>query len=177
VTDHQVDLLSAWSTFGAAVLAAVASFFAYRAYVKESRIEKRMRDADERAQAALVAIWLGADPSGDEEGNWVVIRNASETPVYDVTWWIQLSSENVGGELIKVVPPSSAGEIFQPPLYLATNYGFEDDDLPELGIGLEFTDSAGIQWHRNTDGSLDVGGHGKTVVFPTRLVIRSSEDD
>jgi len=180
VTDHQVDLLAAWSTFGAAVLAAAASFFAFRAYVKESGIEKKLRDADERAQASLVAAWIGADPERDprarQGGNWVVIRNASETPIYNVTWWIQLSSENVAGEPEKVVPPNTVGEIYQPPMYINNRYGLEDSDLPDLAVGLEFTGSSGVRWHRDTDGQLHQNGQGETLLFPDQMRIEIRND-
>lgn len=175
VTDHQVALLEAWSTLGAAGLAAVASFFAFRAYVKESRIEKRLRDSDERAQASLVAAWIGTDPNPDVEnrfgGNWVVIRNASETPIYDVTWWVEVTSENVACEREKVVPPSLLGEIYQPPIYINQRYGLEDDDLPQLAVGVEFTDSSGMQWRRDTDGLLHQRPHGKTLRHPDELIL------
>jgi hypothetical protein len=175
VTDHQVDLLSAWSTFGAALLAAAASFFAFRAYVKESRLEKRIRDSDERAQASLVAAWLGWDPEPDlqarNDGNWLVIRNASQTPIYNVTWWIHLSSESVAGEPLPVVPPSAVGEIYQPPLYLHTKYGFEDSDLPTLLVGIQFTDSAGVKWHRAPNGQLHQHGYTKPLNYVESIKI------
>lgn len=173
MTDHQVDLLSAWSTFGAAVLAAVAAFFAFRAYVKESRIEKRLRDSDERAQASLVAAWIGWDPEPQarNDGNWVVIRNASETPIYKVTWWIHLSSENVAGEPLAVIPPSAVGEIYPPPLYLHTKYGFEDSDLPSLLVGIEFTDSSGARWHRASDGQLHQHGFTEPLNYVESITV------
>jgi hypothetical protein len=155
VTDHQVALLEAWATVGAAVLAAVASFFAYRAYVKESRIEKRLRDSDERAQASLVAAWIGSDPIGRDPGRFVVIRNASEAPIYDVHPWILVGADQVPMDTISVIPPISGGHLVDVPpgvKRIARHSG--GVSLDSFAVGLAFKDASGVSWLREDDGRL-----------------------
>ena len=81
--------IEAWSTLAAALFAAIAAIFAYRAYRKETRIETRLLDAEERSQASKVAAWIGIDPRENANSSyieWLIIRNASEVPIYNVTW-------------------------------------------------------------------------------------------
>lgn len=154
----QPDVVEAYSTLVAAVFAIVASFFAFRAYVKESRIERRLLDSDERGQASRVAAWIGPDPEPDPrarvDGNFIVIRNASETPIYRVRWRIQYNIEQVVDDtMIMVVPPSAVGQRFVIPQHFrAAGHRWEELDLADFTVGIDFIDSSGVGWRRDEGG-------------------------
>ncbi|WP_157432594.1 hypothetical protein [Aeromicrobium sp. Root472D3] len=158
MTDHQVALLEAWSTFAAMIFAATAAILAYRAYLKESRIEKRLRDSDERAQASLVAAWIGTNPaqagSGRAKQQFVIIRNASEVPVNDVTCWIEAEQGIVSVADRPVVPPSEIGVFSAITMAVHEVAGKSDRRASDLPVGIEFTDASGTRWRRNPDGRL-----------------------
>lgn len=144
------------------LFAAVAVVFAYRAYVKESRIEKRLRDSEERAQASKVAAWIGPDPEPDPRarvgGDFVVIRNSSESPIYTVIWWVQFGVNTVRSDdlTIMVLPPSTTGTKYRVPRQiLEALEGVEDWEPSNFAVGLRFVDASGVRWRRNSEGHLE----------------------
>jgi hypothetical protein len=158
VTDHQLHLLEAWSTFAAMLFAATAAVLAYRAYSKESRIEQRLRDNDDRAQASMVAAWIGVNPaqanSNRARQSFVIVRNASQVPVNDVTCWVEgPNGDQIAAEW-SVVPPAEQGVFF--PIGLKVSQIAQQAEKPsaDLPVGIIFTDSSGVRWRRNPDGRL-----------------------
>jgi hypothetical protein len=92
-------MVGALGTWAAVVAAVVAGVIAYRLWRNDERREKRIEDAEERAQASLVAGWIErpkdlhrAGIDGDvndvhekHTGVHLFLRNASQLPVYDMT--------------------------------------------------------------------------------------------
>lgn len=152
VTDHTAAVLEAVSTAVAAVFAIVASFFAYRAYLKESRIEKRLRDTAEQEQASKVAAWIDAYPRGSGS-EAVLIRNASQVPIYDVTCRV-LTNDGVNAlPTVAVVPPSPESGAFN--IQLPTRrVGGDKRSQREFPVSVVFTDASGVEWRRQYDGVL-----------------------
>jgi len=156
--------IEAWSTLAAALFAAIAAIFAYRAYRKETRIETRLLDAEERSQASKVAAWIGIDPRENANSSyieWLIIRNASEVPIYNVTCVVYMDNRQVAAtEPIAVVPPSAVGVTADVPGdAFAAIHALQDRemDVRDLPVGISFSDASGAEWERFPDGELILG--------------------
>lgn len=156
------EWVSALSTLGAFVAAAVAAIFATAAFKLE-----RERDygaiLDRRAsQASGVAAWYGVrvqepkHPRGREA--WVAyvsqtgvyLRNASDLPVTNVAITSTWPTGEVIESAIAVLPPA-IDPVFHP---FSTVPGVEPPKDGEPDVGIEFLDSAGLRWFRRSDGRL-----------------------
>lgn len=107
------DWVAAISTLGAFLGAAYASWYVARAYDVELKREQD-RDRDTRtAQASLIAAWFDSRTHNPfDHGpvtvttDGVLIRNASNLPVYGVTMIVTIGSYHVGELGADLVPPS-----------------------------------------------------------------------
>ena len=150
--------LEAISTSLAFMAAAVAAIYAARVYKRESARERRLEEAQRRAQASLISGWVDtvqrrADPRPSvgreyETVACVYLRNASELPVFEVE--IALRGTSVQPDptvALEVLPPSDKPKLVGP----------EDFDFDWDGDGrvsLTFTDSSGKTWRRLANGQL-----------------------
>jgi hypothetical protein len=148
-----------------AFFALVTSFFAWRAFTKQSTEvallqEQAERDAQQRrrAQASQVFTWVEIlpDKKTSQGLTWTAIRirNSSEQPVYDlsISW---KEAERVAG--LPVLMPG--GE-------KALQHGLPDEVINgSTPVSLELRDSAGICWQMNS--------WGKLMEVPCRPPIRS----
>lgn len=146
--------LSAFGSVFALVFAAIVVVVTRRMYQIESerdRVNAEARSVQEsfarRAQAALVSTWWG---ESRDEGWGAFVRNASETPVYQVYLTVLDPDDHSDGIKVHylVVPPSDDA-LFCP----------IDNDRPaqrttDRRVKLSFTDAAGVRWLRNQYGLL-----------------------
>jgi hypothetical protein len=159
------------------VLAAFAARWSYSAYFVASatavRADEARREANERAQAALVAAWPLSERETFQKAieRGVVgaaIRNGSPMPIYNV----EIIYRDPGAawtaiRRIHIVPPSDEPHIFA---------GFDEETstgtpapdrlnkdgsvklLPsaEMQVEIRFVDILGRRWRRDDNGVLDV---------------------
>jgi maltose-binding protein MalE len=145
--------VSAVSTIFALIFAAVAAYATQRAYRIEIGRDRAQAAFARRAQAALVSAWWGTDGQRTQSGT--LVRNASETPVYQATISAVSSRDvNVGWQLnLPVVPPSD-----QPMFFPARSD--PEGSMPagaaaqDYRVAMSFTDSTGIRWIRDRRGML-----------------------
>jgi hypothetical protein len=137
-------------TLAAAIVAAVMTARVYQLernrdlYADADRAEAAERDL--RSQAALVSAWL--DTSAPRRVPAVLIRNASDLPVYSCSLLLQGSD---GLKLIaelQVVPPTSQ-PVELPAVNLPT-----DEHASTSPVTLRFTDARGMTWQRDLSGEL-----------------------
>ncbi|MBO0884063.1 MAG: extracellular solute-binding protein [Mycobacterium sp.] len=137
---------------GFAAAAVVAARRTYQIESERDRVNAEARDAQtafgRRAQAALVSAWWGSD----KHQAWgAFVRNASETPVYQVYLTIMGPDDRSDGHKTYhlVVPP---GEV----LFCEVDDGVDADGSPPppRRVKLSFTDAAGVRWLRNQYGRL-----------------------
>lgn len=141
-----VQAVGSLLALGFAAAAVVATRRTHRLESERDRISAEARDVQaafaRRAQAALVSAWWGADVD-----NWgAYVRNASETPIYQV--YLTVVDADDGSDDYKshylVVPP---GEV----LFCAV----PNASAPTARrVKLSFTDAAGARWQRNQYGQL-----------------------
>jgi len=161
------QVLEAWATSAAALFAATAAFFAYRAFAKERANENRLIDAsnsaaerEQRAQANLVAAWMDEDPSNHVPVP--LVRNGSELPIYHVILdyfdenGLKLGSSKSDPEsTLRVYAPGTV-KTYIPDEVLdslkAAGKGYMDSIF--LGVAISFADTSGVQWHRTAAGQL-----------------------
>ncbi|BCB76969.1 hypothetical protein GCM10022251_44520 [Phytohabitans flavus] len=143
--------LSSVGTVFALIFAALAALAAQRVYRIESERDRVAADARReqvafarRTQAALVSAWWGRGADG-----WgAFVRNASETPVYQVGLTVlDIHDPNVGDRIDLPIVPPSAQPVFQPSGLTASPGG-------DYRVEVTFTDSAGVRWIRDQLGRL-----------------------
>jgi hypothetical protein len=166
-------------SLGALGVAALAARWSYRAFVVASaaaaRAEEARRDARERAQATLVAVWPISERETFQKAieRGVVgaaVRNASPMPIYNVE--IIYRDEGAAWAAIRrlhIVAPYEEPQVFA---------GFDEETttgtpdpgrlnkdgsvklLPsaEMRVEITFSDVLGRRWRRNHHGVLDVVG-------------------
>ncbi|GAA4444833.1 hypothetical protein GCM10023170_022770 [Phytohabitans houttuyneae] len=149
--------LSSIATILALLFAALAALGAQRVYRIESERDRVAADArrqqeafQRRTQAALVSAWWGWDR--DRWGAFV--RNASETPVYQVSLTVlDVHDPNVGERVDLPIVPPSADPAFHPS-ELGTGLIADGARAVDYRVEVTFTDSAGVRWIRDQLGRL-----------------------
>ncbi|HEY9356504.1 MAG TPA: hypothetical protein VIQ52_09395 [Arthrobacter sp.] len=140
------DVFSAWGTVGATLAAVVFGAISLRLSLHERALRREQeaelaaqaaeqRRAAVRSQAERVACWLQVDFK--QFNHHVVIENASDEPIWDVT----IEHHTLPGKRVEVpvVVPRGRKEIAANP-----RPGFDFDQV----VGVEFRDNAGNWWHR-----------------------------
>jgi hypothetical protein len=149
------DELEAWSTFAGALFAAAATAVAFVLYVKDRSRDREVEKLANQAQANQIAAWVTPDSR-------VVLRNASELPVYKAHVTFVCGGLELGSQAFRdTVPPDSSGITATLPLSVRQNFeksGFVGDDLTAVRVRLTFVDARGIGWIREIDGVLRVDG-------------------
>jgi arabinogalactan oligomer/maltooligosaccharide transport system substrate-binding protein len=169
--DTLPDWIAAVSTYAAFLAAGVAVYFAWRAFRIEAKREARWELDQRSAQASKVSAWYGTKvsqaPLGASElitqlsartRRGVLLRNASEAPVYDVSVFVivrdetRLNPEDVVWltKDIGLLPPMSE-PVFRS-LEADIQTEFPSDAEPRVQIS--FTDAAGVEWIRSPYGQL-----------------------
>lgn len=148
------DWLAGTGSLFALIFAAVAVVVTRRTYHIESerdRVNAEARTVQQafarRAQAALVSAWWGQT----QDGQWgAFVRNASETPVYQVYATVVSADGNVDSHKFHyvVVPPSNVA------IFCAVGDGASAQSLVVRRVKLSFTDAAGVRWLRGQYGRL-----------------------
>lgn len=142
--------------------AGLAVFFASRAYRAEVARDQRAEAMLAQSQAARIAVWDGEsidqrmqNPWGRESLPRIMLRNASDLPVYEVRVfsyrfrWKEPAKISPSGEWsVGVLPPTT-----EPLPRLAV----EDKDADSHVYAIEFRDAAGRVWHRDREGVLHEG--------------------
>lgn len=155
---EQSAQLEAWATLAAAIFAAIAAVFAYRAYRKEMAVEARLVDNAERGQASMVAAWMG-----DKGGSAIpIVRNASEVPIFDVYIDFYYKGELMGstsdepGAITTYEPSTTGVESFLPETVIEKFQEAADNQIREMAmdLGIRFADSSGRHWKRAYNGAL-----------------------
>ena len=139
--------IQAVGTLAAILFGIIAIWFAYHTSKVNSDRGRAQKSRERKAQAALVSTWWGES----KDGQWgVVVRNASETQVYQVFLTaLGLDDRPDEAKVYRpVVPPSSDAVCF--PI---------DDELSAQRasarrVKLSFTDATGVRWLRNEYGVL-----------------------
>jgi arabinogalactan oligomer / maltooligosaccharide transport system substrate-binding protein len=144
--------VSALSTIIALGFAAIAAYATQRAYRIETGRDRAQAAFARRAQAALVSAWWGTDAQGTRSG--VLVRNASETPVYQATISaVSTRDVNVAWQVnLSVVPPSDQPTYF--PARSDLQGSVPTDAAQDYRVAMSFTDSTGIRWIRDRHGML-----------------------
>ncbi|TCO59384.1 CHAT domain-containing protein [Actinocrispum wychmicini] len=133
---------------GFAAAAVVVTRRTYRIESERDRVNAEAREVQaaftRRAQAALVSAWWGPDHTGTRGA---FVRNASETPVYQVYLTVVGADDRTDGHKTHylVVPP---GEVLFAPI------DSEAGAPAARRVKLSFTDAAGVRWLRNQYGRL-----------------------
>jgi len=149
--------LSSVATIMALCFAALAALAAQRVYKIESerdRVAAEARRQQEaflrRTQAALVSAWWGWGPDG-----WgAFVRNASETPIYQVSLTVlDIHDPNVGERVDLPIVPPAAEPMFQP-TELGGGLVADGRHAVDYRVEVTFTDSAGARWIRDQLGRL-----------------------
>ncbi len=171
-----------WATV---LIAAVALFFAAKAWkasqgmleleqTRENRAERRelerQRADDQAAQADLIGAWIEATRVSSQPNNlsyadrWTLhLLNGSLLPVYNVkvtyVSYATLDPER-GVSSFRVLPPGPKRRPLPNDLPLRAIHRSGSDELvqetPEdLQLIVEFTDSAGREWRRGSEGAID----------------------
>ncbi len=152
-------------TWLAFIGAALAVFYTRRTLLIEQARDEERREDQRREQAAKFAAWC-TDRARRDELQWhggLILRNASEVPVYDVSVTFHLRGTERRGERYTrgVVPPGEhyAFDVDSTGMFTLISenaYGVQtfmedwDEYLPEV----TFTDAAGHVWSRNVRGEL-----------------------
>ena len=133
-------------------LAAVGTLAAFavalRLLAKELTARREQEEDNRREQARRVSIWAQTAREPPDPSRWqyrLVLRNASEEPVFAVTFIMEHADEagrQVRGEFWDVLPPGQHPELYQ------------TVDYPPGPITLTFTDAQGRVWTRFPDGRL-----------------------
>jgi hypothetical protein len=152
--------VATWLATGAAAVAGVWAYKAYKAADATVRIE-RARDAaaqerEDRSQADAISAWCvdAAVVNPTMHGKLLAaVSNRSQQPVFDV------HMDLVQGEVVTkdcaVVPVlAPSGGLVYP--------GSPIEPAPALKLGLRFTDVQGIRWARDPDGQLSRTRSGAT---------------
>jgi hypothetical protein len=156
---NAAEWISAISTAGALIAAAVAALIAWRVHV-HNQTEKRAE------QAGRVAGWIEwrrlDDAPGiafDEFGfaGWrCVLSNSSALPVYDVLiiYWLLGGPRdiNAGTDQVKLLPPG--GRDVEIPDHVRREQDRRAETHPTMRVEIRFTDTAGRRWHRAHNGVL-----------------------
>lgn len=149
--------LSSIATIGALLFAALAALAAQRVYRIESerdRVAAQDRRHQEaftrRTQAALVSAWWGWG-----QGGWgAFVRNASETPIYQLSLTVlDIHDPNVGERVDLPIAPPAAEPMFQR-VELSTGLVADGQHAVDYRVEVTFTDSAGVRWIRDQLGRL-----------------------
>ncbi|MDQ7909317.1 extracellular solute-binding protein [Phytohabitans sp. ZYX-F-186] len=137
-----------------AALAALAAQRVYRIESKRDQVAARARQEQEafvrRTQAALVSAWWGWGLDG-----WgAFVRNASETPVYQVGLTVlDIHDPDVGERIDLPIVPPAAEPIFHRS-ELGTGLVADGRHAVDYRVEVTFTDSAGVRWIRDQMGRL-----------------------
>lgn len=188
VSDRPAGEWPSWVSAGATVAAVgaaiVAGFYAARAFGLEFQRDRRWEEAQEKAQASLVAGWWGRGPepkpaqpgtpqallanvavwSGAGAPRGILLRNASEVPVTEVDIILQRPDTHaeIGWIHVGLLPPG--GE----PTFVSGRSAWHDDAVPSgvtPEVSILFTDAAGRRWSRIPSGAL-----GRTDRVRERLI-------
>ncbi|SFR28748.1 Maltose-binding protein MalE [Lentzea waywayandensis] len=140
--------LGSLSALGFAAAAVVVTRRTYRIESERDQVNAAAREArtafDRRAQAALVSAWWGSN----DDGVWgAFVRNASETPVYQVYVTVVGADDRSDGHKSHylVVPPGTS---------TFTPINGDTVAAPARRVKVSFTDAAGVRWQRNQYGRL-----------------------
>ncbi len=153
------ELISAVATTGALVAAVVAARAAMQTTRQQGDELRRLRDADERRDAAGVAFWMAVD---HDRRPGVRSSNSSRLPIYDLAVWVA-----VPGELL-AVHYRSLGPTIGENLLSRTQRAMEDWAAGQetavdwsrlfgadaIGCAACFRDTANRWWLRDFDGML-----------------------
>lgn len=172
---------AATSTAAALAAASIAAIFAADTVLREASRDKARVEAEQRAQASLVAVWPGRDTI-HINGNMKIrpgahVRNASDVPVTNGVIYVEaawLPPDRNGDESLEVLGLQSIGLI--PPAEEPTFQAFKAEWLQRFvretrppreavgwtfdgyRVGIGFRDAAGNWWARTSDGKLhDLG--------------------
>lgn len=159
--------MDGWGTvaaWGAVVISIAALVTSIIALVREHRRDKERKANEAKTQADRVSAWLHQYKPEIGFTNYAVwYRNASGLPVYDIdlkvlsqrdgtVFWqrkLKLLEPNDSPEEIKIESPSADVEI-------GTTISKEivEKDGKWSGVELEYRDSAGTRWRRDSFGVL-----------------------
>lgn len=143
-------------TWLATIGAAVAAYFAARAYLAERRRDDVAADILRQEQASQVAVWTeyrDHPHTGEPEAaDCFRFRNASQLPIYDVcvfSYSYDKSSDfktavPVGRFRLGTIPPSPDARLRIAYLNNRCRWAF----------AIEFRDAAGVVWYRDLHGVL-----------------------
>ena len=187
--------LAAIATVAAFLAAIIAAFYAAGAFRLESERENRWLEEQRRAQASLVAAWIGSAElpivggggfspyaeaamraSNTAEG--VYLRNASDVPVTQLQYRLFLGFQPCGTRWYGTFPPA-ADPIFVPFRDADTTLANDGSQVigGEYEVGISFRDAAGYIWYRAPNGRLVAGLPPWESVAPGAVVEEQAEGD
>lgn len=149
--------ISSVATIMALIFAGLAALAAQRVYRIESQRDEVAAEARRqqeafvrRTQAALVSAWWGWGLDG-----WgAFVRNASETPIYQVSLTVvDIHDPNVGERVDLPIVPPAAEPVFQS-TELGSGLVADGSHAVDYRVEVTFTDSAGVRWIRDQLGRL-----------------------
>ncbi len=158
--------ISAVAAAGALAAAVVAGVTARRLYAIERARDRRASAADARRQAAAISAWVAeaVGPNPDERSPGVVVANASDTAVRDVSISVVMPSGQKDPLRLTVLPPGDYFTVAEPTAY---HWGFPNRlDALQYPVRpvmrsrewyvaeLRFRDAADREWRRDGTGTL-----------------------
>jgi hypothetical protein len=156
--------IQAGATVALLVAAVIAGVLASRIYKIESARDRRYAEERQKDQASLVSAWverrdsallLGEGAAGP--GHFLILKNASVLPVYDVSvrYFIPEASKFVehSHPIGLLVPGERAERIARP---ADAELGKLKLMHSSLRVHLSFIDSHGQRWQRPPDGGLEL---------------------
>jgi hypothetical protein len=152
-----------WTGLVSGVLTAVAlglTAVALRGEIRQRRLDQRER---ERVQASSVAAWFDeTEVDAHLRRGIVYVRNVSASPVFDVS--VFLDVDDIDRQIVDRVDPLRLGAALNVRRVLGPDstwnaLEFDYEHRYSLQVGdrvpiLEFTDSAGRRWRRDSSGEL-----------------------
>ncbi|MEH0933162.1 hypothetical protein [Micromonospora sp. CPCC 205558] len=156
-TPNWTDKLEAWSTFGAAVFAALAVIVAFMVWRHDQRLRREDKLDAQSAQAWLVLTTV--DPLGDREQGWLGVRysitNNSPHTISDL--WIRFKFARDDGleypdgilELKPSEVKTAVHEFDTPRRWYVNLVSLQTTrTVPPVEIVVTFTDGHGLRWTR-----------------------------
>lgn len=148
--------VSAIAAIGALVAAIVAGRTAKRIFLLELARDKDATEEKKRSQATHISAW--AKWTKTNVGHnlpMLIIRNASDLPVYDVQFdLVDQLNVVLSSEHQDVLAPSEQPVELALVISADRRAGLSEAKGQSLRVRLSFRDSSGTAWMRETDGSL-----------------------
>jgi arabinogalactan oligomer / maltooligosaccharide transport system substrate-binding protein len=156
--------VSAVGALGALAAAIVVAIQTKRIYLLESMRDQIAEDSrkqllleQRRSQASRISCWLTVKelPGQSDKGFLaIVVRNASEMPVYSVVLHVvDKDGHAVAAERIAVLPPAD-NPLELPQTAICDNRLAGPRATENLDVLVSFRDSSGVEWARDDAGRL-----------------------